>query len=167
MNGTFRQNLATFITTILLPGIPMLEWGEEQAFYVLDNTADNYVFGRQAMSSATAWQDHGCYSVGNKKFTNWDTWQPGGYDVGCLDDWNSLDHRDPAHPIRNIMKNMFELRTRYPVLNDGFNVQTLSKHTYPIYLPGSMGTATETGLWSVLRSRWPGQLRIMVLSSQG
>ena len=109
-----------------------------------------------------AWQDHGCYHVGNKKFTNWDTWQPGGYDVGCLDDWNSLDHRDPAHPIRNIMKNMFELRTRYPVLNDGFNVQTLSKHTYPIYLPGSMGTATEMGLWSVLRSRWPGQSRNMV-----
>ena len=53
MNGTFRQNLATFITTMLLPGIPMLEWGEEQAFYVLDNTANNYVFGRQAMSSAT------------------------------------------------------------------------------------------------------------------
>ena len=53
---------------MLLPGIPMLEWGEEQAFYVLDNTANNYVFGRQSMSSATAWQDHGCYNVGNKKF---------------------------------------------------------------------------------------------------
>ena len=51
MNGTHRQNLANFITTLLLPGIPMLEWGEEQAFYVLDNTANNYVFGRQAMVS--------------------------------------------------------------------------------------------------------------------
>jgi alpha-1,3-glucan synthase len=62
-----KQNLANFITTLLLPGIPMLEWGEEQAFYVLDNTANNYVFGRQSMSSATAWQDHGCYTVGNAK----------------------------------------------------------------------------------------------------
>lgn len=62
-----KQNLANFITTLLLPGIPLLEWGEEQAFYVLDNTANNYVFGRQSMSSATAWQDHGCYTVGNKK----------------------------------------------------------------------------------------------------
>ena len=159
MNGTIRQNLANFITTMLLPGIPMLEWGEEQAFYVLDNTADNYVFGRQAMSSATAWQDHGCYKVGNAKFTNWNTWLPGGYDSGCKDDWNSLDHRDPAHPIRNILKSMFEMRARYPVLNDGFYVRTLSKQTYPIYLPGSLGTATETGLWSVFRSRWPGKWR--------
>lgn len=166
MNGTTRQNLANFITTILLPGIPLLEWGEEQAFYVLDNTASNYVFGRQAMSSATAWQDHGCYKVGNTKFTNWNTWLPGGYDRGCKDDWNSLDHRDPAHPVRNIMKSMFEMRARYPVLNDGFYVRTLSKQTYPIYLPGSMGTATETGLWSVFRSRWPGssQLRVRRVS---
>jgi glycosidase len=44
-----------------MPGIPLLLWGEEQAFYVLDNTANNYIFGRQAMSSATAWQTHGCY----------------------------------------------------------------------------------------------------------
>lgn len=154
VNGTYKQNLANFITTILLPGIPMLEWGEEQAFYVLDNTADNYVFGRQSMSSATAWQDHGCYTVGNKKFS---TWPPGTYDKGCHDDWNILDHRDPSHPIRNIMKVMFEMRSRYPVLNDGFYVKTLSKQTYPIYLPGSRGTATETGLWSVLRSRWPGK----------
>lgn len=60
-----------FITTLLLPGIPLLEWGEEQAYYVLDNTASNYVFGRQPMSSATAWQDHGCYTVGNAKFATW------------------------------------------------------------------------------------------------
>ena len=52
---------------------------------------------------------------------------------------------------------MFEMRSRYPVLNDGFYVKTLSKQTNPVYLPGSMGIATETGLWSVLRSRWPGE----------
>ena len=130
----------------------MLEWGEEQAYYLLDNTANNYVFGRQSMSSSAAWQDHGCYSVGNAKFA---TWPPGNYSIGCKDDWNSLDHRDPSHPIKNIITTMFEMRQRYPVLNDGFYVQTISKQTHPIYLPGSLGTATETGLWSVRRAGWP------------
>ena len=152
VDGTQKQILANYITTMLLPGIPMLEWGEEQAYYVLDNTANNYVFGRQSMSSATAWQDHGCYTVGNAKFASW----PGDSCFeGCKDDWNVLDHRDPSHPIRNIMTTMFEMRQRYPVLNDGFYVETIAKQTHPIYLPGSLGTATETGLWSVRRSGWP------------
>lgn len=152
VDGTQKQILATYITTILLPGIPMLEWGEEQAFYVLDNTASNYVFGRQGMTSASAWEDHGCYSVGNAKFATW----PGeSCFKGCTDEWNSLDHRDPSHPIRNLMTVMFEMRQRYPVLNDGFYVETIAKQTHPIYLPGSMGTPTETGLWSVRRSGWP------------
>lgn len=72
-NGTYLQNLGLFIVTLQLPGIPMLSWGEgktiprercksvtkaglEQAFYIEDNTSSNYVFGRQSMSSATAWQ---------------------------------------------------------------------------------------------------------------
>lgn len=152
-NGTQKQVLGNFITTLLLPGIPLLEWGEEQAYYVLDNTASNYVFGRQPMSSATAWQDHGCYTVGNAKFA---TWPDGSYKDGCKDDWNSLDHRDPSHPIRNLFTVMFEMRKRYPVLNDGFYIQSIAKQTHPIYLVGSMGTATETGLWSVRRSGWPG-----------
>lgn len=161
-DGTRKQNLANFITTLLLPGIPMLEWGEEQAYYVLDNTANNYVFGRQSMSSSSAWQDHGCYSVGNAKFA---TWPPGNYSNGCKDDWNSLDHRDPAHPIKNILTTMFEMRNRYPVLNDGFYVDTIAKQTQPIYLPGSEGTATETGLWSVRRSGWPG-MRVSLVDRQ-
>ena len=152
-NGTDKQNLGTFIITLVMPGIPMLEWGEEQAFYVLDNTASNYVFGRQAISSATAWQDHGCYKVGNAKFSSWPQDSAG---RGCQDDWNSLDHRDPSHPVRNIMKTMFEMRTRFPVLNDGFYLKELSKQTYNIFLPGSSGIATETGMWSLLRGRWPG-----------
>ena len=130
----------------------MLEWGEEQAFYLLDSQANNYVFGRQAMTSSTAWQDHGCYSVGNAKFA---TWPRGNYSVGCKDDWNALDHRDPSHPIKNILTTMFELRERFPVLNDGFYLETISKQTHDIFLPGSLGTATETGLWSVRRAGWP------------
>ncbi len=152
IDGTQKQILANYVTTMLLPGIPMLEWGEEQAYYVLDNTASNYVFGRQSMTSATAWQDHGCYTVGNAKFS---TWPAESCREGCKDDWNSLDHRDPSHPIRNIMTTMYEMRQRYPVLNDGFYVETIAKQTRPIYLPGSLGTPTETGLWSVRRSGWP------------
>ena len=49
---------------------------------------------------------------------------------------------------------MFEMRTRYPVLNDGFYLQQLSNQTYYVYMPGSR-VPTETGLWSVLRSQWP------------
>ncbi len=58
-HGTEKMLLGLFITTLHMPGIPLLLWGEEQAFYVLDNTAGNYIFGRQPMSSSTAWQTHG------------------------------------------------------------------------------------------------------------
>ncbi|KAI7053811.1 glycosyltransferase family 5 protein, partial [Hortaea werneckii] len=64
-NGTERQLLGDFIVSLLMPGIPLVSWGEEQAFYVLDNTASNYIYGRQAMSSAQAWQMHGCNVVEN------------------------------------------------------------------------------------------------------
>ena len=36
-NGIQRQLLAQFMTTLHLPGIPLLLWGEEQAFYILDS----------------------------------------------------------------------------------------------------------------------------------
>ncbi|KAL8886169.1 MAG: hypothetical protein Q9215_006085 [Flavoplaca cf. flavocitrina] len=151
MNGTLKGNLAAFIITLVLPGIPLLIWGQEQAFYILDNTASNYVYGRQPMGSNTAWQTHGCYKLGNSRQANW---PDGPYMDGCSDDWNSLDHRDPSHPVRNILTTMFELRRRYPVLNDGFQLQTLSKSTYDIFLPASEKQETVTGLWSVMRSRW-------------
>ncbi|KAL9027124.1 MAG: hypothetical protein Q9196_004310, partial [Gyalolechia fulgens] len=161
VNGTLKGNLGAFITTLVLPGIPLLIWGQEQALYVLDNSASNYVYGRQPIASNTAWQDHGCYKLGNSRQANW---PDGPYADGCGDDWNSLDHRDPSHPVRNILATMFEMRTRYPVLNDGFLLQTLSKSTYDIYLPASRNQRTETGLWSVMRSRWT---ELQDLSGQG
>ncbi|KAL8668001.1 MAG: hypothetical protein Q9168_007129 [Polycauliona sp. 1 TL-2023] len=151
VKGTLKGNLGAFVITLVLPGIPLLAWGQEQAFYLLDNTAPNYLFGRQPMGSNTAWQMHGCYKLGASRQANW---PPGPYSDGCQDDWNGLDHRDPSHPVRNILMTMFEMRRRYPVLNDGFQLQTLSKSTYNIYLPASGDQATETGLWSVMRSRW-------------
>lgn len=50
-NGTEKNLLGLFVTTLLFPGIPTLEWGEEQAFYVLDSTASNYVFGKFSCSN--------------------------------------------------------------------------------------------------------------------
>jgi alpha-1,3-glucan synthase len=105
------------------------------------------------MSSSLAWQLHGCYKVGSVKYANFSvesaSW-------GCLDENVSLDHRDPSHPVRNIIKLMFEMRKNYPVLNDGYYLQQLSNQTFDIFLPGSNGTATETGLWSVLRAPFIG-----------
>ena len=153
VNGTQKQLLGFFITTLLLPGIPTLVWGEEQAFYVLDNTASNYVFGRSPMSSAQAWEMHGCFTVGNAKYFEF----PAKTSLtGCGDDSINLDHRDPSSSVRNIIKSTFEMRENYPVLNDGFSVQQLSKQTHNIYLPGSNYKPTETGMWSMERAAYAG-----------
>ena len=91
--GIDRQLLGHFVTSILLPGIPLLLWGEEQAFYVLDNTASNYIFGRQAMSTATAWQTHGCYTLDSTQYYQM-PWEAAR--TGCNDETVSYDHRDPS-----------------------------------------------------------------------
>ncbi|KAI2910628.1 CAZyme family GH13 [Aspergillus niger] len=146
--GVERQLLGLYITTLLLPGIPLLLWGEEQAFYVLDATASNYIYGRQAMSPATAWRDHGCFSLKSSQYYNWPI-ESGRQ--GCHDPTVAYDHRDPSHPVRNIIKHMYQMREQFPVLNDGYTIQKLSNHTEDVYYLGSNGTATETGLWSILR----------------
>ncbi|PGH11011.1 hypothetical protein AJ79_05162 [Helicocarpus griseus UAMH5409] len=149
--GTQRMLLAFYITTLHLPGIPLLLWGEEQAFYVLDNTARNYIFGRQAMSPATAWQTHGCYSLGSQQYYQWPI-ESG--KTACYDDTVSYDHRDPAHPVRNVLKSMYQMRENFPTLNDGWFVQHLSNQTWQVFLPGSNNTPTETGMWSIHRGRF-------------
>ncbi|KZF25449.1 glycosyltransferase family 5 protein [Xylona heveae TC161] len=152
-NGTERMLLGLFITTLHMPGIPLVLWGEEQAFYILDNTASNYLFGRQAMSPARAWQIHGCYEIGSGQYYRFPV---DSATDGCHDPTVSLDHRDPTHPIRNIMKSMYHMRSNFPALNDGYYLQQLSNFTENVYYPGSNGTPTETGMWSVLRSIWDG-----------
>ncbi|KAI1614097.1 hypothetical protein EDD36DRAFT_417944 [Exophiala viscosa] len=152
-NGVHRQLLGHFVTTIQMPGAPLLLWGEEQAFYVLDNTASNYIFGRQAMSSATAWQTHGCYHLDSTQFFNMPL---NSTRHGCQDDTVSYDHRDPSHPVRNIIHHMNILREQFPVLQDGFFLQQLSNQTEQIQYPGSGTVTTETGMWSVMRSGFPG-----------
>ncbi|KAG9187849.1 alpha-1,3-glucan synthase [Alternaria panax] len=151
--GTERMLLGLFVTTIYIPGIPKLLWGEEQSFYVLDSTADNYIFGRQPISSALGWQNHGCYRLGSSQYH--DLPFEAGLD-GCHDDTVSQDHRDPSHPVHNIIKNMYHRRTQYPVLNDGYFLKSLSNQTRAVQLPGSNGTASELGMWSVMRDQCPG-----------
>lgn len=109
------------------------------------------VFGRSPMTSSLAWQLHGCYKVGSIKYSDFPT---DSALRGCMDDSVSLDHRDPTHPVRGLVKTMLEMRQNYPVLNDGFYLEQLSNMTHDIYLPGSNGTRTEMGLWSILRSRF-------------
>lgn len=152
-NGVHRQLLGHFITTIEMPGAPLLLWGEEQAFYVLDNTASNYIFGRQAMSSATAWYTHGCYHLNSTQFFKMPL---NASRHGCKDITVSYDHRDPSHPVRNIIHHMNQLREQFPVLQDGFFLQQLSNQTEQIQYPGSGKVTTETGMWSVMRSGFPG-----------
>lgn len=147
--GIERQLLALFITTLHMPGIPLLLWGEEQAFYVLDASAANYIYGRQAMSPATAWKNHGCFQLNSTQYFQWPI-KSGR--LGCYDDAVTYDHRDPAHPMRNIIKHMYQMRQDYGALNDGWWTQLLSSRTHNLYLPGSDGVPTETGIWSVLRS---------------
>jgi alpha-1,3-glucan synthase len=134
-----------------MPGIPLMLWGEEQGFYVLDNTADNYVFGRQAMSASLAWETHGCYQLGAHQYYGFDDEKA---KQGCNDPWNSKDHRDPSHPLRNVVKAMLQMRENYPVLNDGMFLQSLSKQTRFVQLPGSNHTQTELGMWSTVRDRF-------------
>ena len=44
-NGTARSVLGTFITSLVMPGIPLLYYGEEQNFYLYDTSAANYLYG--------------------------------------------------------------------------------------------------------------------------
>ncbi|KKK19324.1 hypothetical protein P175DRAFT_0501355 [Aspergillus ochraceoroseus IBT 24754] len=146
--GVERQLLGLFITTLLMPGIPLLLWGEEQAFYVLDATATNYIYGRQAMSPATAWRTHGCFALSSSQYYHWPI-EAGRQ--GCHDESVAYDHRDPSHPLRNIIKHMYQMREQFPILNDGYSLVNLSKSTVEVRYPGSNTTDTETGMWSVVR----------------
>ncbi|KAI5452972.1 hypothetical protein NCC49_006506 [Naganishia albida] len=147
-NGTLKNAVGDFVITLLFPGIPLYYYGEEQAMYLFDNGAANYLYGRQPMVSTKAWQKHGCYKLGSTQYYN----MP--YDravTGCDDDWNSLDHFDPTAETRRLIKHMNELRNTYPALLNGLNLVQWGNWTHRIQLPGSNQTQTEIGLWTVGR----------------
>ncbi|PSS03495.1 alpha amylase [Coniella lustricola] len=146
--GTQRMMLGYMVTTLLMPGIPLIYYGEEQDLYIADSTADNYVYGRQAFTPSQAWMRHGCYQLGSSVFVDWPADK---VMTGCTDTAQALDHRDPSAPIRNAMKRMFALRDSFPVLEGGWLLSNLSKQTEDILLSGSSAT-TEFGIWSVVRS---------------
>ena len=45
VNGVQKTALGTFIISLLMPGIPLLFYGEEQDFHIYDNGASNYMYG--------------------------------------------------------------------------------------------------------------------------
>jgi len=104
---------------------------------------------RQAMTSNIAWQRHGCYCLGSQQYFNMPLDKAV---IGCQDDWNSLDHFDPTSDTRRLFAQFNYLRTIYGALQDGFDLVQRGNWTYQIQRPGSNGTATEMGLWSVSRA---------------
>ncbi len=44
-NGTLKNALGLFITTLVMPGIPLMYYGEEQGLYLYDSGAANYLYG--------------------------------------------------------------------------------------------------------------------------
>ncbi|KAG8842358.1 Cell wall alpha-1,3-glucan synthase ags1, partial [Serendipita sp. 411] len=151
-NGTERNMLGLFISALVMPGIPLYYYGEEQGLYVLDNGASNYIFGRQSMPSSTAWKRHGCYILGSQQYFNFPLDKAL---TGCHDERNELDHFDPTSPPRRLISRFNHLRTVYPALQDGFNLVQWGNKTNFIALPGSNGTLTELGLWYVSRAALP------------
>ncbi|KAL1410802.1 hypothetical protein Q8F55_001744 [Vanrija albida] len=145
-NGTQKQLAGSFITHLLLPGIPLIWYGEEQGLYIIDSSSSNYVYARQTMVANPAWKRHGCYKMGGDQFHSL------GYDAaltGCHDPGVALDHFDPTATTRRAFRNFNHIRANYPAVQDGFMLTSLSNHTHWRVLP--FGTVTEFGLWSSTR----------------
>lgn len=104
------------------------------------------------MTSNQAWKRHGCYTLGSEQYFNMPLEKSL---LGCYDDWNALDHFDPTADSRRMFAQFHHLRTVYGALQDGFNLVQRGNWTYYIERPGSNGTATEMGLWSVSRAGIP------------
>ncbi|OBZ75598.1 Cell wall alpha-1,3-glucan synthase mok13 [Grifola frondosa] len=118
-NGTQMSVLGTFITNLVMPGIPLLYYGEEQNFYLYDTGASNYLYGPSSDVTMTG--------------TLWTT---------SILPWT----------LRRTFAQFLYLRNTYNALQDGFNLVQRGNWTYYISRPGSNGTLTEMGLWSVSRS---------------
>ncbi|KAJ7063334.1 modular protein with glycoside hydrolase family 13 and glycosyltransferase family 5 domains [Mycena amicta] len=147
-NGTQMSALGSFITSMVMPGIPLLYYGEEQNFYLFDTGAANYLYGRQAMTGTQAWKRHGCYGLGSEQYYNFAVDKAL---IGCHDDWNALDHFDPTMDTRRLFSRFLALRRAFPAVQDGFDLTQQGSWTYTIQRPGSDGVDTEMGLWSVSR----------------
>lgn len=101
------------------------------------------------MPATQAWKRHGCYKLGSTQYFNMPFTKGA---LGCYDDWNALDHFDPTMDSRRLFAQFNYLRAVYGSLQDGFNLVQRGNWTYYIDRPGSNGTSTEMGLWSISRS---------------
>ena len=151
--GTERNLMGYFVTTFLLPGAPLMWYGEEQELYALDGTATNYVYGRQAFGATPAWMTHGCFKMNITMYPNLPI-EKGRH--GCEDEKVGWDHRDPSAPVRNILKHFFALRDEFRVLREGWRLERLSQKTEFRLVPGNAEFANETefGIWSVVRGMY-------------
>ena len=86
--GTQRSNIRTFITTLLMPGIPLvcvslaypysshlpaqLHYGKEQDIHLYDNTADYYLFGSVPTAFSSNYID---IRIGRQATTSTTAWQ--------------------------------------------------------------------------------------------
>ncbi|KAJ4474841.1 modular protein with glycoside hydrolase family 13 and glycosyltransferase family 5 domains [Lentinula aciculospora] len=157
-DGARRGMLGAFVTGLLMPGLVMYYYGEEQDFYAFDSTANNYLYGRQAMPSSRAWLRHGCYQLGSQQYFNMPLSRSL---LGCDDSSMSLDHFDPTASTRLLFTQFNFLRSTYSALQDGFTLTQLGNWTYEIQRPGSGGVSTEMGLWSIARE---GMQNVQVLN---
>ncbi|CAB38509.1 cell wall alpha-1,3-glucan synthase Mok13 [Schizosaccharomyces pombe] len=146
--GLERLLLGTMITYFLFPGAPSIYYGDEQGFYVLDNTANNYLYGRQAMPSSIAWKVHGCYALASDQYPELPVIKA--YQ-GCNDDWNIMDHFDFAKPELKMFKIFNFIREQYPALKSGWKSVKLRNWTEYVHFPNSGKTPTEVGVWSIVR----------------
>ncbi|KAJ4081994.1 hypothetical protein NW760_004945 [Fusarium oxysporum] len=150
--GIERLLMGFFITTLHMPGLPLLLYGEEQAFYIIDSTADNYIFGRQAFTASQGWRMHGCYTGTSTQYVNWPIEAAR---HGCTDEMAAYDHRDPSHPVRNILKSMYAMRENFDTFSEAWLLQPIGNQTFHTILSGSNTTGTEFGIWSVARAFQP------------
>lgn len=147
-DGKAKAWLGTALMHLLLPGVPLLYQGEEQDQKLLDNTASNYIFGRQPMFSTLAWQNHGCYSVGTSQYTSNMSFAPAA--KACHDDSTSLDSFNPAAPARAMLKQMHHLRTQYRTIQDAFTIQVNGNYSYQNVTLDN-GQFWIQALWSTVR----------------
>jgi alpha-1,3-glucan synthase len=144
VDGERRLRLGIMLTTVALPGIPLLLYGDEQGFFLHDSRTENYIYGRQPMTNAEAWQIHGCYQ-GNASYQFIGMPFSEKSRNGCLDDSQSLDHFKYASDEFLYTQHMYQVRDLYPTLKDGFRSEIKKK----VYLPdGSVLWSIERGYYA-------------------
>ena len=147
MYSTTMAKSKTFISMILER--LTIFTGTLKLFEIHHSIINSMISSRQAMTATKAWQRHGCYALGSDQYFNMPM---GKAMLGCQDESNSLDHFDPTTDTRRVFSQFNYLRTVYNALQDGFNLVQRGNWTHFIQRPGSNGTETEMGLWSVTRA---------------